>query len=344
MAAASFTWCGHQGEGNLKAFGPQGLPFYGDVNPYAPSALQVDILSDVMNKEITFYAMTPSDSLLSGHDTTKVWCLSKHGNQYLVFTANGSPFKIRLAAGQYNSNQWMNTKTGAGVYVDSITASENEIISFTPPDATTDWILIIRTEWEQILQEESNILSAETDTSGLKVNVNCNDKIIIPDDYTFGFTLNEEGSTTAFSITNISVEASDSTTIMIELDEPIIKEKTIFLSYSGTLRSTGSTVLASIIDLPVKNNSNAKDISGISDNKMLYYTVFPNPCSEYVNINSDVNLDMIRIIDLTGRLVFESKNSAKTEINISTEEFQQGMYLIYLTSENINSVVKLTRK
>ena len=145
-AAASFTWCGHQGERGLKAFGAQGLPFYGDVNPYASSALEVDILTNVMNNELTFYSMTPSDSLLSGHDTENVWCLSEQGDQYLVFAANGSPFKLTLAAGQYNSNQWMNTKTGAGVFVESITASDNETISFTPPNTSTDWILLIRTE------------------------------------------------------------------------------------------------------------------------------------------------------------------------------------------------------
>ena len=145
-AGASFTWCGHEGEGDLMAKGEQGLPFYGDVNLYASSAMTIDILTDVMNNELTFHSMTPSDSLLSEHDTANVWCLSEPGNQYLVFTANGNPFKLQLAAGQYNSNQWMNTKTGAGKLVDAIKAVDNEQILFTPPDTTTDWILLLRTQ------------------------------------------------------------------------------------------------------------------------------------------------------------------------------------------------------
>ena len=43
-AGASFNWCGHAGEDSLVAFGPEGLPFYGDDNVYAASALEIDIL------------------------------------------------------------------------------------------------------------------------------------------------------------------------------------------------------------------------------------------------------------------------------------------------------------
>ena len=106
--------------------------------------------------------------------------------------------------------------------------------------------------------EETKILSAETDTSGFKVFVACNNKIIIPDDYTLGFTLNEESSSTAYSITNIAAETSDSTTVIIELDAPVIKGKAILLTYSGTLMSTDSTVVAPVTYLPVKNNSKAE--------------------------------------------------------------------------------------
>lgn len=344
LAGASFTWCGHQGEGDLVAFGAQGLPFYGDVNSYASSALEVDILTEVMNKELEFYSMTPSDSLLSEHDTNNVWCLSEQGNQYLVFAANGSPFTLRLAAGQYNSNQWMNTTTGAGVLVDSITAADNELVSFTPPNTSTDWILLIRSEWEQKLREESNILSAETDSTGLKVMVSCNNKIIVPDSYSYGFTINEDGGSTALSITTIVADENDSTSLIIELDDPVLKDKVILLSYSGTLVSTDSTFLSPINDLPVLNNSKAEDNSdGIVGHQMHNFSVFPNPCLEYIMISSDYNIDRIRIFDASGKLVFENEYFTQTKMKISTENFQSGIYLVYLTSENTNSIVKLVK-
>jgi len=90
---------------------------------------------------LAFYRMETTDSLLSEHDTLGVWCLPEPGEQYLVFSKNGSPFKLQLSAGQYNSNHWINTITGAGKEVPAFTASENEVISFTAPDSITDWVL-----------------------------------------------------------------------------------------------------------------------------------------------------------------------------------------------------------
>lgn len=141
---ASFNWCGHAGEDALVAFGPEGLPFYGDENEYASSAMQIDLLADVMNNELKFYTMNPSDSLLSDHDNRAVWCLSESGEQYLVFSIKGSPFKLKLSAGEYTSNQWLNTITGDTQGIPAITASGNEIVSFTPPDSNADWVLLLR--------------------------------------------------------------------------------------------------------------------------------------------------------------------------------------------------------
>lgn len=143
-AGASFNWCGQAGEDSLVAFGPEGLPFFGEENIYARSARELDILSDVMNKEVTFYKMSPTDSLLYEHDNKSVWCLSESGEQYLVFAANGSPFKLQLADGQYNNNKWINTKTGANKIVPDISAKNNDLVTFTPPDSLTDWVLLIR--------------------------------------------------------------------------------------------------------------------------------------------------------------------------------------------------------
>lgn len=141
---ASFNWCGHAGEGALVAKGPEGLPFFGEENAYASSAFELDILSNVMNKEVTFYKMHPTDSILSAHNNKTVWCLSEKGQQYLVFSINGEPFQINLAPGKYDRNIWIDTKTGVDKLIPAITAHVNELITFTPPDRSTDWVLLIR--------------------------------------------------------------------------------------------------------------------------------------------------------------------------------------------------------
>lgn len=236
-AGASFIWCGHQGEGSLVAHGSQGLPFFDEGNDYESSAREIDILSDVMNNELTFYTMNPTDDKLSDHDDRKVWCLSEPGEQYLVFSAEGNSFSLQLAAGNYKSNQWIDTKTGTGTDVPAITASDNESVAFTPPNTSTDWVLIIRKD------------------------------------------LN-----------------------------------------------------------PVGNSKN------ITRYKMVNCSIFPNPCSEQFEINSISKIDRIQIFNVAGKLVLEKKNVAQTKARISTTHFQQGMYLLSVTSANVTTVEKFLKK
>ena len=143
-AAGSFLWAGHQGQDELVAFGPEGLPFHGTSNPYSSSAFEIDVLSDVMTKELSFYKMTPGDKFLSNHDAKKVWCLAEPGAQYLVFSAEGKKFDIELAAGTYNNNKWIDTKTGKSTKADNMTSSNNQKHSFQTPNSSTDWVLLIR--------------------------------------------------------------------------------------------------------------------------------------------------------------------------------------------------------
>src|SRR5690606_37726491 len=119
-AGASFTWCGHAGEDSLVAFGPEGLPFFGNENEYAASAEEIDILAEVMTREVSFFKMNPTDSLLSKHDPKKTWCLSEPGAQYLVFSMEGDPFHLELLEGNYFENKWINTKTGEAVVLPEI--------------------------------------------------------------------------------------------------------------------------------------------------------------------------------------------------------------------------------
>ena len=53
---------------------------------------------------------------------------------------------------------------------------------------------------------------------------------------------------------------------------------------------------------------------------------------------------MIRVFDITGKLVFEKESLIQTKIKISTANFQPGMNIIYLASEKLNSVEKLTKE
>jgi len=228
-AGASFNWCGHLGEGTLLAFGPEGLPFFGDVNEYAISAFQIDILTNIMTKELAFYQMNPSDSLLSEHDNHAVWCLSEPGEQYLVFSKKGSPFKLQLSAGDYISNKWVNTVTGDSTGIAPFTASENEIVSFTPPDSNTDWVLLIR-------KEETPIANVST--------------------------------------------------------------------------------------------PNKADLM-----------IYPNPCTDQLEITYDIKMKRVQIFDVSGVSVFEKKNVNQSNLQISLNDIPAGLYVLSVATEN-STIVK----
>lgn len=143
-AGASFNWCGQAGEDALVAFGPEGLPFFENDNPYLASTNQLDILSNVMTREITFYKMTPADNLLTDHDAKKVWCLSESARQYLVFATNGKSFSLKLAPGNYKNVKWIDAITGHSKELKAITVSNSRPVKFRPPDTKTDWVLVVK--------------------------------------------------------------------------------------------------------------------------------------------------------------------------------------------------------
>ncbi len=143
---ASFNWNGHMKEYELYASGPIGLPF-NEENPYKLSERYVDIVSQVMSKEVAFYRMTPQDGLLRQHDAMRVWALAEEGRQYLVFASHGEPFALSLAQSDYTNNIWIDAKTGAQTKAASVVGHgrTGDPVHFEPPSRTTDWILILRT-------------------------------------------------------------------------------------------------------------------------------------------------------------------------------------------------------
>jgi len=141
-AASSFTWAGHS-QNPLVVRGEQGMPFFGDENPYKKQAKMIDILTDIMNKEVVFHRMAPQDALLTTRDTTKTWCLGEVGAQYLVYTMKGTAFTLNLAAGSYDT-RWIDTKTGTVTTAASTEVASAKKVAFTPPNKTTHWALVLR--------------------------------------------------------------------------------------------------------------------------------------------------------------------------------------------------------
>lgn len=163
----------------------------------------------------------------------------------------GSPFKLQLAPGKYKSNQWINTKTGVGKKIPAITASDNHLSSFTPPDTTTDWVMLIRKEWKQKILSDATIISAKTDPSGSKILVKCSRAMNNPAGSENAFKIKVSGADTIYPINKISLDPNNNKLLIIELNNPIGLGNIISLSYSGSIQATDRIVLSPITDLTI---------------------------------------------------------------------------------------------
>lgn len=142
-AGASFTWNGHASEYELYAGGPLGLPFNAE-NEFTLSESYVQILTDVMNKEVAFAQLTPADTLLAEHQVLRVYAMAEPGKQYLVFAPDGERFALKMTPGTYPSVVWLDTKTGVRKAGEAVTVTEEGFTRFTAPSTSTDWVLVVR--------------------------------------------------------------------------------------------------------------------------------------------------------------------------------------------------------
>lgn len=68
--------------------------------------------------------------------------------------------------------------------------------------------------------------------------------------------------------------------------------------------------------------------------------VFPNPTSSYINIKSEILITKIEVFDLLGKHILTT--GAQNQIDVSN--YQSGIYLIKLYSENRHSIKKIVIK
>ncbi|WP_196888974.1 T9SS type A sorting domain-containing protein [Aureivirga sp. CE67] len=85
------------------------------------------------------------------------------------------------------------------------------------------------------------------------------------------------------------------------------------------------------------------DALGVNDEIKTEYTLFPNPVYDNLSIQSDDNIDHIKIFDIVGKLILNKKVKNKT-INISTSDYSSGIYLLEMFNGNKKTSLKFIKK
>lgn len=76
--------------------------------------------------------------------------------------------------------------------------------------------------------------------------------------------------------------------------------------------------------------------ASISENEAFAWNVYPNPTQGTVTVSSDSQIDLLSIVDLTGKVVFE-KTVAGTTTDLQLGNLTSGVYLVEITSGNQKS-------
>jgi hypothetical protein len=125
--------------------------------------------------------------------------------------------------------------------------------------------------------------------------------------------------------------------------------------YENGVAMPGETGTSIVITLPNQNNytvvatgttgCEAESVpynasAGIEDGKTIVFTVWPNPSSGILHIQSEQAIEELALFDLSGNLVLQV-SSPEATIDLKTVSF--GTYLLRLRSESATGWMKIVR-
>jgi hypothetical protein len=86
------------------------------------------------------------------------------------------------------------------------------------------------------------------------------------------------------------------------------------------------------------------DYNSLQDHEFVGVELYPNPTNGFVTLLNPEMIDLkIDIIDLSGKLIYENKNS-NTSLEIDLTESKPGVYLVRLNSQNSNKVIRIIKQ
>ena len=79
--------------------------------------------------------------------------------------------------------------------------------------------------------------------------------------------------------------------------------------------------------------------TGINENEIAEINVYPNPAKDRINIEGS-EIKSVSICDIAGREIAEYKNNGESTMNISTEMFESGNYMLVIKKNDGSSTTQ----
>jgi hypothetical protein len=144
---------------------------------------------------------------------------------------------------------------------------------------------------------------------------------------TAGSTFNYQWTKNGLPVGLNSPEYSDNTLVNGDVINCIVTDE-YYCILGGSQTSNSINIL--ITALAVIEN-------GFLDHTIVFY---PNPTSQFLNLNSKSTIIFTEIVDVNGRIILSSSQS-NNQVILNVENFISGIYLLKVTTKNGSSIQKI---
>jgi hypothetical protein len=84
-------------------------------------------------------------------------------------------------------------------------------------------------------------------------------------------------------------------------------------------------------------------LTNVEENDLLGLNAYPNPTSNVLNLNADLNLDYVRVYNMVGALVMEQGfQTNNAQLNVA--DLEAGIYVVEITSGDLRSSIRFVKK
>lgn len=133
--------------------------------------------------------------------------------------------------------------------------------------------------------------------------------------------------------------------IPVGIDSPIYDDATLVTG--DVIKCTLNTGIDCVLGGSQSSNPIVLNVDVLNANELNFneknIKAFPNPANDIVNINSNSIIYFTEINDANGRIIQTSPQNSN-EVILNIENLQSGIYILKVSTENVNSFQKIIKK
>ncbi|MDG1159218.1 MAG: T9SS type A sorting domain-containing protein [Flavobacteriales bacterium] len=84
-------------------------------------------------------------------------------------------------------------------------------------------------------------------------------------------------------------------------------------------------------------------LTNVEENDLLGLNAYPNPATDVLNLNADLNLDYVRVYNMLGALVME-QGFQTNNAQLNVVDLEAGIYVVEITSGDLRSSIRFVKK